>query len=172
MAVLTPAKRQARTTAGLAGSRERFLLFGVGGGLYAIGIEGLWEVLLPEGVTTLPTPPYQVCTALAYRGKRLPLIRLGELFAPPAGEVPASARVLLVRGGTQAVGLLADEVLDVTELEAGRLRPLPALATTLNRRFFRGAFTWQGRIILVIDAAAPGEFEEVVRFYADGPPPG
>jgi purine-binding chemotaxis protein CheW len=172
MAVLTPARRRSRTAASTAGTRERFLLFRVGGGVYAVGIGGLWEVLLPEGVTTLPTPPYQVCTGLAYRGKRLPLIRLGELFAPPSAGVPATARVLLLRGGERAVGLLTDDVLEVAEIEVARLRPLPALATTLPRGFFRGAFAWKERVVLVIDEAAPGEFEEVVRFYTDGPPAG
>jgi hypothetical protein len=50
-------------------AREQVLLFRVGESLYGIGIRGLWEVLSPEGITSLPTPQYQICTALAYRGR-------------------------------------------------------------------------------------------------------
>lgn len=166
MAVLSPAKRRARTVAAV-GAREKLLLFRVGGETYGVSIAGLWEVLLPEGVTTLPTPPYQVCTALAYRGQSLPLVRLSELFAVPSTAVPATARVLLVRGRGRPAGLLADGVLEVAEVETARIQPFPALATTLNRGFFRGVLAWKGRVIFVIDEAALAEFDEVQRFYAE-----
>jgi purine-binding chemotaxis protein CheW len=136
-----------------------------------VGIDGLWEVLLPEGVTTLPTPPYQVCTALAYRGKSLPLLRLSELFACASTAVPATARVLLLRGRGVPVGLLADEVLDVAEIDAARIQPFPALATTLSPGFFRGALTWSGRVVFLIEEAAVSAFHEVRQFYANGPRP-
>ncbi len=169
MGVVSPARRRPRAAGSTTAVREKLLLFRVGGGTYGVGLGRLWEVLLPEGVTTLPTAPYQVCTALAYRGKRLPLIRLSELFASEAVAVPATARVLLVRGRGQPVGLLVEDVLEVAEIDIGRIQPFPALATTLRREFFRGALAWRGRIIFVIDDAAMGGFDEVQRFYADAP---
>lgn len=170
MVTVSPARRRPRVAAGGATAvREKLLLFRVGDGTYGVSLGGLWEVLLPLGVTMLPTPPYQVCTALAYRGKNLPLIRLSQLFASSATAVPATTRVLLVRGSGQPIGLLADDVLEVAEVEVGRIQPFPALATTLPREFFRGVLAWRGRIIFVIDDAALGGFDEVVRFYADGP---
>ncbi len=169
MGVVSPARRGPRAASSTTTVREKLLLFRVGGGTYGVGLDRLWEVLLPEGVTTLPTPPYQVCTALAYRGKRLPLIRLSELFASESATVPSTARVLLVRGRGQPVGLLVEDVLEVAEIEVGRIQPFPALATTLRREFFRGALAWRGRVIFVIDDAAMGGFDEVQRFYADAP---
>ena len=169
MAVVSPARRGTRASGGTTAVREKVLLFRVGDGTYGVSLGGLWEVLLPEGVTTLPTPPYQVCTVLAYRGKRLPLIRLSELFASSAVAVPATARVLLVRGLGQPVGLLVDDVLEVAEVDVGRIQPFPALATTLRREFFRGALAWRGRIIFVIDDTALSGFDEVLRFYSDVP---
>jgi purine-binding chemotaxis protein CheW len=172
MAVVSPARRRPRAAGGTTGVREKLLLFRVGDGTYGVSLGGLWEVLLPEGITTVPTPPYQVCTALAYRGTRLPLIRLSELFASPSPTVPPTARVLLARGSGQPIGLLADDVLEVAEVDASRIQPFPALATTLRREFFRGVVVWRGRIIFVIDDRALAGFDEVVRFYADSTPAG
>ena len=171
VAVQAPARRRLRTGGESSGARERLLLFRVGDGTYGVSLEGLWEVLLPEGVTTLPTPPYQVCTALAYRGKSLPLIRLSELFAIGSTAIPPTARVLLVRGRRGAVGLLADDVLQVAEIETARIHPFPAMATTLPRGFFRGAVSWQGRALFLIDGESLADFDEVQRFYADAPRP-
>lgn len=133
-----------------------------------MGLSGLWEVLMPDGVTTLPTPPYQICTALAYRGRRLPLIRLGELFGDSTDRVPATARVLLTEAQGRALGLLVDEVLEMTEVNPSHIAPVPALATLLNPRFFRGLFRQHDRVILLINTDGLGGLDEVARFYSAG----
>lgn len=164
-----PARRRAPAGAGVGSDCEKLLRFQVGGGSYAIAIGGLWEVLLPEGVTLLPSQPYQVCTALAYRGGALPLLRLRELFQLPSSMIPGSARVLLARGGGQPVGLLVDEVLDVIEVERDRVLPFPVMASTLDPRLFRGVTRWQGRPLLVVDGEGVGQLDLVERFRADQP---
>lgn len=134
-----------------------------------MGLRGLWEVLLPDGVTSLPTPPYQVCTALAYRGRRLPLIRMAELFGVSADRVPTTARVLLAHGQGRPLGLLVDEVLEMIEVNPARIAPMPALATLLNPRFFHGLVTHHDRVVIVINEEGLGGFEQVVQFDAAGP---
>lgn len=169
MVLLTPAKRRAQTRSDAPRVREQFLLFRVGDEIYGVGLRGLWEVLLPEGVTDLPTPPYQVCTALAYRGRRIPLIRMGELFGVVAPGVPVSARVVLTQGQGRPLGLLVDEVLGVAEVDPAQIAPVPALATLLNPRFFRGLFSRDGRVILLVDEEGLAGFEQVVGFHAAAP---
>ena len=145
-------------------AREQVLLFRVGEGLYGIGIRGLWEVLAPEGVTGLPTPPYQICTALAYRGRRLPLLRLCALFGTSAESVPAGARVLLTQGHGRPLGLLVDEVLGVVEVDPRRIAPMPAQASVLSREFFRGLVSREDRVIILVNEDGLGSMAEVVRF--------
>ncbi len=143
------------------------LLFRVGEGTYGIDASGLWEVLLPDGVTNLPTAADQVLSSLAYRGRRLPLVRLGELFGAATDRLPAGARVLLTQGRANPLGLLVDEVLGMTELDASRLVPLPALATQLNPRFFRGLFTHQGRPVLLLSPEGLGEMDQMGQSSAE-----
>lgn len=145
-------------------AREQVLLFRVGDGQCGIGMRGLWEVLSPEGVTGLPTAGYQICTALAYRGRRLPLLRLGELFGVSAERVSPSARVLLVQGNGQPLGLLVDEVQEVVEVEPHRIAPMPTQATELSPSLFRGLVSHGGRVILLIDADGLGSMTEVKGF--------
>jgi purine-binding chemotaxis protein CheW len=158
------ARRRGHGPPGSCAAREQLLLFRVGSETYGVGIQALWEVLLPEGVTDLPTPPYQLCTALAYRGRRLPLVRMSELFGAPAKSVPASARVVLIQSAAGAMGLLVDAVLGMLEVETRRLAPVPRLATQLDPRIFRGVFARDGAAVLVVSEDGLGALDEVARF--------
>jgi purine-binding chemotaxis protein CheW len=146
--------------------QEKFLLFRVGDEIYGMGLLGLREVLLPDGVTVLPTPPYRVCVALGHRGRRIPIIRMRALFEGPPEGTPATARVLLTQGQGHAIGLLVDEVLDMAEVDPARIAPVPALATLLDAGCFRGLLARQDRIILLVNEDGLGGFDEVARFYA------
>ncbi len=150
-----------------AAATERFLLFRIGGETYGVAIEGVWEVLPPEGVTGLPTPPHQLCTALAYRGHRLPLVRLAELFGAPADRVLPSARVLLLDARGRTLGLLVDQVLGTFEVATSRIGPMPLLATVLDPRLVRGVCSHDGRVIVLLRTEALGELPEVMRFLGE-----
>ena len=165
MVLLTPAKQRLHPRTEAPQVREQFLLFRVGDEIYGLGIRGLWEVLLPEGVTDLPTAPYQVCTALAYRGRRIPLVRMGELFGVASDKLPSTARVLLTQGLGRPLGLLVDEVLEVVHVDPARIAKVPAMATLLSPGFFRGLFSRNDRVILLIDQEGLAGFEQVVGFY-------
>lgn len=160
-------KRAVRGQVAAPVAREQVLLFRVGEGLYGLGIRGLWEVLSPEGITGLPTPQYQICTALAYRGRRLPLVRLGELFGVSADTVPPNARVLLTQGRGKPLGLLVDEVLGVVDIDSQRIAPMPALASVLNPAIFRGLVGKDDRVVILVSEDGLGGLTEVARF-ADG----
>ncbi len=158
------ARRTARGRAEKPAADEQVVLFRVGGIVYGIGVRGLWEVLSPEGITGLPTPPYQICTALAYRGQRLPLLRLGALFGDSADRVPPGARVLLTQGKGRALGLLVDEVLEVIEIAPQRIAAMPAQASALNPAVFRGLISRDDRVIILVDEDGLSGIPEVARF--------
>ncbi len=165
---LTPAKRRVGARAEAPAVREKFLLFRVGDEIYGMGLRGLREVLLSDGVTSLPAPPYQVCVALTYRGRKLPVIRMSALFEVPPGGASGTERVLLTQGRGRPLGLLVDDVLEMSEVDPARITPLPALASLLDPACFRGVFTRQDRIILLVNEDGLGGFDEVVHFYAAG----
>jgi purine-binding chemotaxis protein CheW len=165
---LTPARRRAPVRAQGPAVREKVLLFRVGHEIYGIGLRGLREVLLPDGVPVPPAPPYQVCVALAYRNRRIPVIRMSALFEGPTTGAPATARVLVTQGRDRVLGLLVDEVLEIADVDPTRIAPVPGLATLLDGRSFRGLFSRQDRIILLVSEVGLGELDEVVQFYAGG----
>lgn len=165
---LAPAKRGAGIRAQGPTAQEKFLLFRVGEELYGLGLRGLREVLLPEGLTPLPSPPYQVCAALEHRGHRLPVIRMRALFEVSPTGSPPTARVVLTEGEGRPLGLLVDEVREMTDVDPARMGMVPALATLLPSACFRGLVTRQDRIILLVNEDGLRGLDEVVQFYATG----
>jgi len=164
----TPASRRARARAEGPAVQERFLLFRVGDEIYGIGLRGLHEVLPSDGVAGLPAPPFQVCVPLAHRGRTIPVIRLRVLFEETQAAIPATARVLVTRAQGRLIGLLVDEVLEMAEVDPAQIAPLPALATLLPPACFRGLFTRQDRIILLLSEDGLGGIDEVAQFSAAG----
>jgi purine-binding chemotaxis protein CheW len=165
---LTLTKQRTRARAEGPAVREKFLLFRVGDEIYGMGLRGLREVLLPDGLTALPTPAYQVCAAFTCRGRRLPVIRMRALFEDSPADIPVTARVLLTQGQGRAIGLLVDEVLEMAEVDPARIAPVPALATLLDATSFRGLYTRQDRIILLVNEDGLARLDEVAQFYAAG----
>jgi chemotaxis signal transduction protein len=157
--------RQARGRKATPAAREQILLFRVGEEVYGIGLQGLWEVLSPEGVTGLPTPSHQICTSLAYRGRKFPLVRLSELFGVSANSVPPTSRVLLTQAQGKPLGLLVDEVTGMAEVDSARIARVPTLATLLNPAFFRGVFSRENRVVLLVSGDGLGTLDEVASFY-------
>ncbi len=149
------------------GLRERFLLFRVGEEIYGMGLRGLQEVLPSDGVAALPALPSQVCVLLAHRGRSIPVIRARALFEGTQTAIPQTARVLLTRG-QRAIGLMVDEVLDMAEVSPAQVASLPARATMLDPACFRGLFTRQDRIIVLLNEAGLEGLDEVAQLGAAG----
>ncbi len=149
-----------------AAAREKVLLFRIGEAVYGIGIAGLWEVLPLDGMTGLPTPPHQVCTSLAYRGRTLPLVRLPELFEASGAAVPPSARILLMHALGKPLGLLVDEVLGMADIDPRRIGALPAAATQLSPTFFRGIGRAGDRLVMLLSGDGLAGMDDVVAFDA------
>jgi len=159
--------RSRRPADGSAGAADQFLLFGVGEVLCGLPVDGLWEVMPPEGVTELPTPAHQVCTALAYRGHRLPLVRMAELFGAGTDRVPATARVLLLEAHGRPFGILVDRVLEMLEVPPGAIARMPSLATTLALSLFRGVCARPGGAVVLLSPEGLGELPDVRDFRGE-----
>ena len=142
--------------------RERFLLFRIGDEVYGMGIQGLQEVLLPDGATILARSSHQLCVSVVHRGRSIPVLRMWLLFGDTRTEASETARVLLAKGKTRSFGLLVDEVLEMVEVDGSQIAPLPTLATILDPACFRGVITHQERVVLLVSEDGLDSLDEVI----------
>ncbi|MFN3476223.1 MAG: chemotaxis protein CheW [Candidatus Methylomirabilales bacterium] len=147
--------------------KEPFLLFTVSDQVMGVGIGSLGEVIPSNDLTNLPahlSPEGIKIKQAPYRGRRIPVIPLAELFDYAVSSKPGSQQVLVVKAEGLTFGLLADAIEEVVEVDSQEIQPMPGMATLLNPAYFRGLFLWKGRIVILLDEKGLAKLETIVRF--------
>ena len=95
-----------------------------------------------------------------YRGKILPLLRLAELLGLPTGETPGVLPVIVSSKQGRSVGLVVDNIEDVTEKRV-------AVNRTGHRMYLQGSAVLQQKVTDLLDvdaviASLGSECEEAV----------
>ena len=142
------ARRYANVTAAESTVVSTVITFQRGSSRYGVALTELCEIRPLSGFCSLPGARRAVPGVMHYRGELLTLVELTALLSnEPASSEPLW--VLVSERAGERIGLLADEVLDVVELEVGSVHALPLTLGDVSD-VFRGA-TSDG--VLVIDAA-------------------
>jgi chemotaxis signal transduction protein len=125
----------------------------LGGGRFALPMHAVAEVGRTPGVTRVPGTPSWVSGVTNWRGRILGVLDLRHLLGLAADGSGEGRLVVLHRGGA-AVGLVAERVDGVIEVDTGALEPvlltLPAEAGAL----LEGQLTDEHGPVGVVDAGA------------------
>lgn len=134
--------------------RSEVVSFRVGEQDYCIDIEVVREIRGWSPTTVLPHAPPYVTGVINLRGAVVAVVdlaaRLGlGLSAPTPRHV-----VIIVTLGDQTIGLLADVVSDILDLQEEHLRPVPEIACEGTRTFITNVVTLEdGRMLRRLDLA-------------------
>jgi purine-binding chemotaxis protein CheW len=110
---------------------EDVLLLGAAGDCLALPAANVMEIIRPPVTTRVPHSPPNLLGLANVRGAVLPIISLTGLVGNEQSPASATTRVVVVKGRT-TVGLLVDEVKELTNSAKGRRIDLEAL---LNESF-------------------------------------
>ena len=95
---------------------------------YAIPIESVQEIVqFPEQVVRIPRSEPHVLGVMTLRNRLLPLVSLRCLFHLPVRAADERSRILVVRLGEIAVGLVMDSVNEVLRVPKSAVDAMPAL---------------------------------------------
>ena len=148
-----------------AADRVRLLICAIGDEWYAANVASLRFVLPADQIVPLTDGMYRVCAAVAFRGHRVPVIRLHDLFGVRYRGDGGVGRVLVTTAGRWPVGLLVDSVERVREVRPAVIHPIPERVTMLEGGYFRGYVVDGERLILVLDETHLAAMDEVALFY-------
>jgi len=104
------------------------LEFELAGGHYAIDTVHLNAVHRLEGVTPLPGAPAYAPGVVCLRGRILPVIDLNEFLDLPRQASDQSRHLIAVHCGQIEVGMLADTVVGIRQVQATSLQSPQSLA--------------------------------------------
>jgi purine-binding chemotaxis protein CheW len=136
--------------------QHEVLAFVLAGEEYGVDILRLREIIRTRPVTEVPRAPPFVLGVIGVRGEVLPVLDLRrrlKLRAPRA-EGPAN-RVLVVKKGDEAFGLVVDEVRQVVRLRDEDIEGRPALLGAGESEFIAGiARPRPDRLVILLDLDA------------------
>jgi purine-binding chemotaxis protein CheW len=114
-----------RFRGGQSGTGRSYLLCRIQNGHFAVPVERVSEIVVPQRLTELPEPRPFLLGAFDHRGSVVPVVDLAAAVGRPSEPV-GKAKWVLLTAGSNLVGAKVSQVLDVVWVFERDHRPPPA----------------------------------------------
>ena len=149
---------------------NQYLTFFIRGEEYAIGILRVREIIEFERVTRVPAMPLHVRGVINLRGAVLPVVDLAAKFGLAPAEPSRTTCIVVVEtrlaGELHVVGLIADAVSEVIDLDEASIEPPPSFGTHVRVDFLTGMGKLDNRLVLLLDIdriLSPVEIQQTIE---------
>jgi len=136
---------------GPGGGPNQFISFAIGDDQYGVDIMAVREIKGWSQINPLPGQPDYMRGVLNLRGAMVPIVDLRCRFGQGRTEATPLHIVIVVQIGGRQVGLLADRVLDIVDVEATRVQPVPRIAEAARIDFLSGLVNIDSGMVALID---------------------
>ena len=142
------------------------LAFRLGGVNLLAAMDEVTELLSPPRLTAVPGAKDWVKGIANIRGTLLPVMDLGGVLGLHRVRLGRRARILVVRAGAAATGLLVDEVLGIKHLRDDEHSAESIRVGGRTGKFLKGAYRHDGKVWVVFsmnEVLESAEFMQVAR---------
>ena len=133
----------------------QYLTFKLGDELFALDIAKVREVLDFTEITKVPRTPAFMRGVINLRGSVVPVVDLRLKFGMTKTEKTVNTCIIIaelsVDNETTILGVLADSVQEVMDLEGGQVEPAPRIGMRLNMEFIKGIGKQDNNFIIILD---------------------
>jgi len=142
---------------------DQYLTFTLDKETYAIEIVKVREVIDYAYVTKVPRMPLYLCGVINLRGSVVPVIDLRRILGMESAEKTITTCIIITEVTMEDdmlhVGMLADSVQEVIDVDPSQIDPPPKLGSKLDTGFIKGMGKRDDRffIILNIDKVLSGD---------------
>lgn len=130
---------------------ESFILFELAGTTYALRSADIQQLEMVEQVTPVPNAPGFVDGVLSVRGKVIPALNLRARFGFDRKSADLRSRLIVVRAGERAVGLVVDSAREFATISPDMVQPPPAGVAGLSGEYLEGMAQIGDRLVLLLD---------------------
>lgn len=139
-------KEEARTE-----TVNQYVGFMIGTELYGIDIHAIQEIDRMQSVTKLPKSLPFVEGVINLRGSIIPIVDMSRRFGAEPVNVDRRTRIIIVRIGAQAVGLIVESVTEVIDVAEKNIDPAPAMAFAVDSRYVSAVGRIEGGLLIILD---------------------
>jgi len=142
----------ARTEAAMAFPVREYLSFRLGTVDYGIDILKVQEIRSFTSPTRIANTPVEVLGVMNLRGVVVPIVDLRVKLECACVSYGVATVVIVLNLGDKVIGVVADSVSDVIQLEPEAVLPAPDIQTQREADFITGLATVGERMLILIDA--------------------
>ena len=143
---------------------------------FALDISKVREVLDFTKITKVPQTPAFMKGVINLRGAVVPVVDLDRKFGIKDTEKTVNTRIIIgevsIEGDETVLGVLADSVHEVMELEPESIEPAPKIGTRLNTDFIKGMGKRDDEFVMILDIDKVFSAEELSFVNQTGQPTG
>jgi purine-binding chemotaxis protein CheW len=118
----------------------RVCLFSIGEDAYAIPVELLAEIIIPQKVFPVPTTPSHVLGVINLRGNIVPIVDMRPALSLP--QSAAAGQIAIIKYGALTIGIVVDNVSEVVGVPKTSVQAIPtdsgSQANSSRSRFITG----------------------------------
>lgn len=136
-----------------AGAELEFATFYIGEMLVGVNIQQVQEINRQLDVTAVPHAAECVRGVVNLRGEVVTVVDLRMVLGLGVAQITAQSRNVIVKSQGEQVGLLVDRIADVVTASASDIEPPPANVRGVDGRFFKGVFSQDGQLLVILDTS-------------------
>jgi purine-binding chemotaxis protein CheW len=122
---------------------------------FALDISKVREVLDFTKITKVPQTPDFMKGVINLRGSVVPVVDLNKKFGIKDTEKTVNTRIIIgdvnIEGDQIVLGVIADSVHEVMELDPEHIEPAPKIGTRLNTEFLKGMGKRDEEFVMILD---------------------
>ncbi|MDQ7067013.1 MAG: chemotaxis protein CheW [Sulfurimonas sp.] len=146
-------------------SQGQYLLFLVGGVMYAIEALSAKEIVEYSGITKVPKINTSVKGVTNIRGNIVPVIDLLERFSIGTTAIGEKTSIIVVHIGeheeSMEIGILIDEVYEVDNIEASDLKKAPEFGSKVDPKFILCMGKYDEKYIAILNTKTILDIDEL-----------
>jgi len=133
----------------------RICLFSIGEDTYAIPVELLLEIIIPQKIFSIPTTPSHVLGVINLRGNIVPIVDIRPALSLP--QQSALGQVAIIKHGPILLGISVDTVTAVVAVNEKSIQAIPTdsggpLSGVKSRsRFFKGIIQRETGVVALLN---------------------
>jgi purine-binding chemotaxis protein CheW len=135
----------------------QYVTIGIDREIFAVGVESVREILDVQPMTRLPNAPGFLAGMIDVRGHGVPVIDLRLKLGLAAAPMTEHTRIVVLEvplaEGMVTMGMVADRVIEVTDLSDHALEPPPDLGVRWRSDYIRAIGRSKGEFVIVFELA-------------------
>ena len=136
---------------------RQYVTLGVDREVFAVDVRLVNEILDMRPIAHVPNAPAYLVGMIDVRGRNVPVLDLRLKLGLPPAATTANSRILVldadIDGRALPLGLLADQVYEVTGLDGGMVEPPPEIGVRWRSDYISGVGRRNGAFVIIFDLA-------------------